>query len=55
MLDVIDITESFSVVDYRNRVEEIEIWKKMQEKFYLTNSSSVIDEKNENKSTNNGV
>lgn len=29
MLDVVDITESFSVVDYRKKVEELEIWKKM--------------------------
>ncbi len=47
MLDVVDITEPFSVVDFRKKVEELAIWKKMQEKFYLTNSSPVIDENTE--------
>jgi hypothetical protein len=30
MLDVVDITDPFSVVDYRKMVEELEIWKKMK-------------------------
>jgi len=33
MLDVVDITEPFSVVDFRKKVEELEIWKRMREKW----------------------
>lgn len=29
MLDVVDITEPFSVVDFRKQVEELDIWKRM--------------------------
>jgi tRNA dimethylallyltransferase len=29
MLDIIDPTEKFSVVDFRNRVEQIDIWNKL--------------------------
>jgi hypothetical protein len=48
MLDVVDITEPFSVVDYRKKVEELEIWKKMKDGIRsLSNNSPGIDENSE--------
>lgn len=35
MLDVVDITEPFSVVDFRKMVEELEIWKKMKNQLWI--------------------
>ncbi len=58
MLDIIDVTEVFSVVEYKKRVEELEIWKKMREQLFYQkdkNLSGLWGDTFATKSMGNGI
>ena len=42
MLDVVDITEPFSVVEFRKKVEELDIWKNMKIQLWMVNGKLLM-------------